>query len=82
MSFENRRWVIITLADYTLEELEDLVLNAIQTSTATLRKSIDKTKTILKWTGSTPECFSGMTQYSHSEILAILATNEWSEDIG
>ena len=78
----NKKWVIITLADYTDEELENLVSNAIETSTSYLRKSIEGTKTILKWDCNTPSCFDGMTTYSHSEILTILATSVWtrSED--
>ena len=80
MSHSNRKWVIITLADYTAEQLEDLVANAIQTSVSTLRKSLDSTKAILKWDGDTPSCFDGMTTYSHSEILTTLATNVWTEE--
>ena len=30
MSYSSRKWAIITLADYTAEQLEDLVANAIQ----------------------------------------------------
>ena len=78
MGFENRKWVIITLASYTDEELENLVGNAIQSSVNSLRKSVDSTKAILKWDGETPSVFSGMTTYNHSEILTILATDEWT----
>ena len=81
MSHSNRKWVIITLADYTAEQLEDLVANAIQTSVSTLRKSLDSTKAILKWDGDTPSCFDGMTTYSHSEILTTLATSVWTEEV-
>ena len=81
MSHSNRKWVIITRADYTDEQLENLVSNAIQTSVDTLRKSIDGTKTILKWDGDTPSCFDGMTTYSHSEILTTLATSVWTEEV-
>ena len=80
MSHSNRKWVIITLADYTLAQLENLVANAIQTSVSTLRKSVDNTKAILKWDGDTPEVFNGITTYSHSEILTTLATNVWTEE--
>tara|TARA_R100001082_G_C4349404_1_gene153832 strand:+ start:101 stop:346 length:246 start_codon:yes stop_codon:yes gene_type:complete len=80
MAYENRKWVIITLADYTNSELQNLVDNAIQTSVDTLRKSLDNTKAILKWDGGTPSCFDGMTTYNHSEILTELAKNTWSED--
>ena len=78
MGFENRKWVIITLASYTDEELQNLVGNAIQSSVNSLRKSIDSTKAILKWDGETPSAFSSMTTYNHSEILTILATEEWT----
>ena len=74
---ENRKWVIITLADYTDEQLEELVSNAIQSSLSTLRKSLDGTLAILKWDGDTPTVFNGMTQYSHAKNLTILRGSEW-----
>ena len=80
MNYSNRKWVIITLADYTSDQLEDLVANAIQTSVSTLRKSVDNTKAILKWDGDTPEVFDGIPTYYHSEILTTLATNVWTEE--
>ena len=80
MSYVDRKWAIITLADYTDEQLEDLVIKAIQTSVSTLRKSVDGTKAILKWDGNTPEGFEGMTAYSHSEIRTTLSTSEWTEE--
>lgn len=79
---ENRKWVIITLADYTDEQLEELVSNAIQSSLSTLRKSLDGTLAILKWDGDTPTVFNGMTQYSHAQILTILRGSDWSSSEG
>jgi hypothetical protein len=79
LSYSSRKWAIITLADYTDEQLEDLVTKAIQTSVGTLRKSVDGTKAILKWDGDTPEGFEGIPTYSHSEIGTILATLAWTE---
>ena len=79
MSFENRKWVIITLASYTDEQLENLCSNAIQSGVSTLRKTLDNTKAILKWDGDTPDVFDGMTTYNHSEILTELAKSTWSE---
>ena len=79
MSFENRKWVIITLASYTDEQLENLCSNAIQSGVSTLRKTLDGTKAILKWDGDTPDVFDGMTTYNHSEILTELAKSTWSE---
>ena len=78
MSYEKRKWVIITLASYTDEQLENLCANAIQTSVDTLRKTLDGTKAILKWDGDTPECFDTMTTFSHSQILTELAKSTWT----
>ena len=79
---KNRKWSIITLANYTNEQLEELVSNAIQTSSSTLRKSIDGTKAILKWDGDTPSAFSSMTIYNHNQILTILKGSDWTSDEG
>jgi len=76
----DRKWVIITLADYTDEQLEDLITKSIQSNVATLRKSLDNTKAILKWDRDTPEVFDGITTYSHSEILEILNSNDWIDN--
>ena len=78
---DNRKWVIITLADYTDEQLQELVDNAIQTSIQTLRKSLDDTKAILKWDGDTPSVFNSMTTYSHEQILTILRGSDWTNPI-
>ena len=51
---------------------------AIESSKATLRLSVDGTKTILKWDGETPEVFEGMDTYTHAEIIAELAGADWT----
>ena len=75
MSFENRKWVIVTVSDIT----DEMISSAIQTSADTLRKSLDNSKAILKWDGDTPSVFDGMATFSHSEILTELAKSAWSE---
>ena len=72
--FENRKYIIVNVSDIT----DTMIISAIQTSTATLRKTNDGTKAILKWDGDTPSCFDGMTTYTHSEILTELAKSEWT----
>ena len=74
MDYSNRKWVIVTVSAIT----DEMILNAIQTSMNTLRKTNDGTKAILKWDGDTPSCFDGMTAYSHSEILTELRKSEWT----
>ena len=50
----------------------------LETSADTLRYSVDRSKALLKFEGDTPSFLEGKTEYTHSEILAILATDEWS----
>ena len=76
----NRRWVIITLSDYTDDQLETLCQSAIQSGSTNLRKSLDNTKAILKWDGNTPSVFSSMTIYNHNQILTILHGSDWTSD--
>jgi len=51
-----------------------------ETSADTLRYSVDGTKTFVKYEGDQPSFLSGKTEYTHSEMLAILATDEWTPD--
>ena len=100
MSYENRKWVVMTLEDISdgdnyeeqtvideetgEETTEQVVIGntfidaAIETSKATLRLSVDGTKTILKWDNETPEPFAGMSTFSHQEILEELAGPDWT----
>lgn len=48
-----------------------------ETSSETLRYSIDGTKTFVKFEGDAPTFLSGKQQYTHSQILEILAGEEW-----
>ena len=47
-----------------------------ETSPNTLRYSIDGLKTFVKFEGDTPAFLSGKKQYTHSQILEILAGAE------
>ena len=76
MACENRKWIIINVSDIT----DEMILNAIQSSMDTLRKTLDGSKAILKWDGDTPSCFNGLTTYTHSEIRTELAKSDWTND--
>ena len=52
-----------------------------QTSEATLRLSVNEKQTVLKFSGGTPSFLVGLQQYKHSEILAIMNTPEWTNNI-
>jgi len=55
----------------------------LETSSETVRKSVDGEKTFVKWDGAIPQCVIDLTTsegpYTYEEILAILATPEWTD---
>ena len=79
-TWDNRHWVIIPVT-----ELENVDFSQVcETSIDTVRKSIDETETFVKWDGGeTPATVTALENksevYSHAEILAILATEAWTD---
>jgi hypothetical protein len=57
----------------------------METSEDTVRLSVDSLKTVLKWEGEEPSFVSTLSSYegpyTHEEILVIMNTPEWSEEI-
>ena len=61
------------------DEVSSVDFNQVlETSADTLRYSVDGTKTFVKYEDGQPSFLWGKTEYTHSEILAILATDEWT----
>jgi len=52
-----------------------------ETSAATLRYNLAGTQTFVKYEGAKPRFLYGKDTYTHSEILAILATSAWNAPI-
>jgi len=63
------------------DEVDSVDFSKVQEiSENTLRYSLDGSKTFVKFdSDTTPSFLEGKTQYSHSEILTILATDEWTD---
>jgi len=72
----NRTFVIINSSEVGSVDFDQVM----QTSADKLRYSLDGTKTFVKYEGDQPSFLSGKQEYTHSEILAILATDEWTSD--
>jgi hypothetical protein len=70
-----RTYVIINSSDVSSVDFSEVA----ETSADTLRYSVDGTKTFVKFEGDAPAFLDGLTQYTHSEILAELATPEWTD---
>jgi hypothetical protein len=80
MSYENREFMIFNVSE--LDQID--FTQVLETSIDTVRKSVDQTKTFVKWDGETiPSSVEGLTTkegpYTYDEILAILATPEWTD---
>ena len=77
--YENREFMIFNVSE--LNKID--FTKVLETSEETVRKSVDQTKTFVKWDGETPECISTLTTkdgpYTYDEILVILSTPEWLE---
>lgn len=76
--YQDRNYMI-----FNISEVDQIDFNTVlETSAQTIRVSVDGTKSFVKWEGEMPACVSGLTTkegpYNHSEILAILSTEEWT----
>ena len=76
--FDNRHYVIIASGDAPSINFNEV----LETSLETLRYSVDGTLTFVKYEGEMPpsvfNCSSKSPEYSHDEILEILATETWT----
>jgi len=68
-----KTYVILDTAEISSVDFNQV----LETSIDSLRYSVDGSKFLLKYEGDTPSFLEGKTEYTHSEILAILATDEW-----
>ena len=69
---------------FNVSELEQIDFEQVkETSIDTVHKSIDQTKTFVKWEGEIPQCVVDLTTkegpYTYDEILTILAGPEWTD---
>lgn len=69
---------------FNVSELDQINFTQVhETSAETVRKSVDGTKTFVKWDGAIPSSISSLTTkegpYTYEEILAILSTEEWTD---
>ena len=77
--YENRQYAI-----FSLTELNKIDFSLVcETSADTLRKSVDETKSFIKWDGDQPEFVNTLETlegpYTYTEILDILSGEEWTE---
>jgi hypothetical protein len=80
--YPNREFMIFNVSELNLIDFTQV----LETSIDTVRRSIDGTKTFVKWDGNTiPSSVESLTTkegpYTYEEILVILSGPEWTNDI-
>lgn len=80
--YTKRQFMIFNVAELNKINFEEVC----ETSEKTIRKSINGTKTFIKWeTEEMPSCLSELIYkegpYTYNEILNILSTEEWINNI-
>ena len=76
--YANRRFVIFNVTELALIDFNQVY----ETSIDTVRKSVDETKTFVKYDMPQPSSVAGLTtksqEYTYDEMLTILSTPEWT----
>ena len=79
MHFENRHYVVFDLTEVDTIDFSEVM----ETSADTLRKNLANTQSFVKYEGDQPPSVVALTtrsqEYSHEEILAFLAGEEWTD---
>ena len=70
---------------FNVSELNQIdFTQVLETSSETVRRSIDETLTFVKWDGTIPQCVADLQTkqgpYTYTEILEIFSTSEWTSN--
>ena len=82
MEYQNREFMIFNVSE--LDQID--FTQVLETSIDTVRKSVDQTKTFVKWNGEQiPSSVEALTTkqgpYTYEQILEIMNTEEWTSPI-
>ena len=76
--YSNRQFMIFDVSELNIIDFSQV----LETSIDTVRKSIDGTKTFVKWEEDIPSCVDLLTTkegpYNYDEIITILSDENWT----
>lgn len=79
MSFHDRHYVVFDLTEVDTIDFSEVM----ETSADTLRKNLANTQSFVKYEGTMPASVTALTtksqEYSHAEILTLLAGSDWTD---
>tara|TARA_R100000951_G_scaffold114574_1_gene119802 strand:- start:629 stop:883 length:255 start_codon:yes stop_codon:yes gene_type:complete len=77
-NYETRQFMIFNVSELGTVDFTQV----LETSQDTIRRSIDETKTFVKWEGDIPSSINSLTTkegpYTYTEIKTILSGTEWT----
>ena len=78
-NYEHRTYMIFNVSELSTINFTQVLEDSLET----VRKSVDGSKTLVKWAGDTmPSSVEALTTsegpYNNAEIFAIMNTTEWS----
>ena len=79
MHFENRHYVVFDLSEVDTIDFSEVM----ETSADTLRKNLANTQSFVKYESDMPASITALNtrsqEYTHEEILSLLAGEEWTD---
>jgi hypothetical protein len=79
--YDTRQYIIFPTTELSKVDFTQV----LETSEETVRKSVDNSKTFVKWTDEQPSFVSTLVgsegPYTYDEIIEILSTEEWNSRI-
>lgn len=80
MTYENRNYIIFNVSELNKVNFSEV----LEDSSESVRKSIDLSKTFVKWEGTIPSFVSTLTTaegpYTYTEIISILESAAWTNN--
>jgi len=81
MAYESRQFMILNTSEISSIRFDDV----LESSASTLRRSVDGSKTFIKWDGTMPSWVNDLTTkegpYTYTQIIDILSTSDWISEV-
>ncbi len=74
-TMSTRQYVILNADEVSIVNFDEV----LETSPSTLRYSLDGSQTFVKYEGAKPRFLYGKDTYTHSQMLAILSGEDWTD---
>ena len=81
MAYNNKTYVILNKTEVTDENSTIDFSQLDYKNPDALRTSLDDSKVVIRYSGDQPSFLNGKTTYTHEEILAEMAKEDWIENL-